>query len=361
MRILVFGLTSNLGGIETFMLTYVKEIVKMGDKFDFLATCEQLAVESELLELGCRVYHITPKRKSFFRYRKELSYFMKVHANEYDVVWLNDVLFCNIDVLKYGKKYGIPKRILHAHNSQALGSKSRIIRHNIIKHFVKYYATDFWACSDLAAKWSFEKSDYLRSVVITNAIDTSIYKFDASVRSRVRRELDINDEYIIGNIGRMDYQKNQLFLLNIFKKITEIDNNCLLLIIGTGADEKKLKKVTSDLQIEDKVRFLGIRKDVPALLQAMDVFVLPSKFEGLGIVAIEAEAAGLPCVFSDTIPEITNLTPANEYISLDDDPSRWVNAILKYQNRTREEFSSYVIQGGFDIRNEAIKVRNLLG
>lgn len=214
-RVLVYGMTDNLGGMETFMLSYIRGMQDNDIVFDFIAPYEKIAIEQEVIALGGKVYHLPSRKKSFFEYHRRFKEYMQEHANEYDAVWLNDCMFCNLDLLKFAKKFGIKTRIIHAHNSEAMGSKSQLIRHTINKNFVVKYATDFWACSDLAAEWSYPNSvkENKNYKVIPNAINTINYRFREEVRCKMRKDLGFQVAGIISACPKVE--KNNLFTLDI--------------------------------------------------------------------------------------------------------------------------------------------------
>ena len=359
-RVLVYGMTDNLGGLETFMLSYISNIDNDKVVFDFIAPYEKISIEEEINELGGTVYHL-PKRKENIRaYMNEFKVFMKNNASKYDAVWLNDCMFCNLDILILAKIYGIKTRIIHAHNSKAMGSKSQLIRHTINKRLIGFLATDFWACSKLAGEWSYPTSIAKKYGinVVTNAIDTEKYNYKVDIRNELRNKLGVENAFVIGNVGRLHFQKNQDFMLDIFKNVLSKKPNAVLWLIGGGEDEEKLRTKVNALNIDNNVVFWGIRRDVPDMLQAMDVFLMPSKFEGLGIVAIEAQSTGLPCIMSDVIPKDTNVTEHAEYLSLDDSPSVWAEKILCYSEYNRHDSSNSVKAHGFDIKEASRKLEN---
>lgn len=351
-RVLVYGMTDNLGGMETFMQSYIRGMQDNNIVFDFIAPYEKIAIEQEVIALGGKVYHLPSRKKSFFEYHRRFKEYMQEHATEYDAVWLNDCMFCNLDLLKFAKKFGIKTRIIHAHNSEAMGSKSQLVRHTINKNFVAKYATDFWACSDLAAEWSYPNSvkENKNYRVIPNAINTFNYRYREDVRCKMRKDLGLEDNFVIGNVGRLHFQKNQDFMIEIFRELIKKKPNAVLLLIGSGEDEKRLKEKVSTYGLEDNIHFLGLRTDVPDLLQAMDVFLMPSRFEGLGIVAIEAQTAGLPCIMSDVIPHETKVTENAVYLSLGTSAEQWSKQIEKFYDFKRKDECTSVIEHGFDIK-----------
>lgn len=358
-RTLIWGMTENWGGIESVLFNYVSNSNRNEIRFDFITTFKSVPRSKDLENIGCKIYYICSRRSNYFKYKNELDAFFREHASEYDAVWLNDCMFANIDVLKLAKKYKIKKRIIHAHNSNYLGGgKSRIIRHKMNSLFLSKYATDYWACSQLAGKWSFSQKILASSNyrVINNAIDCEKYSFNPIKRNEIRSALDIDDNiFVIGHVGRFDYQKNHPYLLKIMKNICSVENDIILLSIGTGSDWEAIKKQTKEMKLNDKIMFLGQRSDMADLFQAMDIFVLPSHFEGLPVVLVEAMAAGLPCIISDTVTKEAGIIPELcRFESIDNNVDKWVSDIreIKKMNSRKNTFKEMKL-AGYDIKTQA--------
>jgi len=362
-KILIFGMTENAGGVESVIMNYYRKLDKNKNKIDFLCNTDKIAYESEINETGGKIYKITARSKNYKKYKKELKEFYINHANEYDTIWINLCSLANMDYLKMAKKYKIKYRIIHSHNTENMDSKLRGILHRINKVFVKNYATDFWACSEEAGRWFYNKkimnSD--RYLEVNNAIDLEKYKYNNNIRNEYRSNLELNNNFVVGNVGRLHFQKNQLFLIDIFHEISKKIHNAKLLIVGQGEDESKLRKKVKTLGIEEKVIFLGIRNDVPNLLQAMDAFVFPSVFEGLGLALVEAQAVGLPTFASEkVIPRIVKMSKKFHFISLDKTAQEWAEIIVSETQRKREQNEENIIaniqKNGYDINFEVKKL-----
>lgn len=358
-RVLVWGMTENWGGIESVLFNYVNYSNKNKIQFDFITTSKSIPRSKDLENIGCKIYYISSRRSNYFKYKNELNAFFKEHSVEYEAIWLNDCMFANIDALKLAKKYNIKKRIIHAHNSNYLGGgKSRIIRHKINSLFLSKYATDYWACSQLAGEWSFSKK-ILRAPnyrLINNAIDCEKYSYNPAKRKVVRSALGINDNiFVIGHVGRFDYQKNHPYLLEIMKNICSEEDDIILLSVGTGSDWELIKKQAEDMKLNDKIMFLGQRSDVADLFQAMDIFVLPSQFEGLPVVLIEALAAGLPCIISNKITKEAGIIPELcKFEAIDGNVEKWVSDAkeIKEKNNRKNTFKE-MRRAGYDIKTQA--------
>ena len=284
--------------------------------------------------------------------------------DEYDVFWYNTCTLTNIDYLVYAKKYGIKKRIIHAHNSGNETSKLRGIFHYLNKTRLSQYATDYWSCSMAASEYFYNENiiNSPKHHIINNAIQTKDYAFNEAVRNEIRKEYKLEDKYVIGHVGRFQYQKNHEFLVDVFNEYLKLDNNVVLMLIGQGEGEEAIRQKVADLGMTENVMFMGVRSDVNKLLQAMDIFVLPSHFEGLPLVLVEAQTAGLPCYASkDVITKESDVTGNIEFISLDDGDKKWAQII--YDNKKsddRNKYTQLVIDAGFDINTETNKFINYI-
>ncbi|MCM1234679.1 MAG: glycosyltransferase family 1 protein [Ruminococcus flavefaciens] len=361
-KILIVGMTDIAGGVESFLKNYYEYIDKQIIQFDFLSiTLNSVAYENELKELGALVYHIVPKRKNYFQHIKDLKKFFELHAKEYAAIWVNINSLVNIDYFKLAKKYLIPVRIVHSHNSDNMGGIIQWILHKYNRTRIKNYATDFWACSNAAAEW-FYTADILSEIkIIHNAIDVNRFLFDAKKRIVYREILGWSDKYIIGNVGRLHFQKNQDFIIDIFNKLLKKDKNFRLVLIGEGDDESKLKKSVNILGIEKYVNFLGRQNDISGWMSAFDVLFFPSRFEGLSIVGLEAQANGLPIVASDkAICDEGKLNSNIKLLPLNADSDYWINALIEYANKDiREKNDNIVLNfqtAGFNIKDESDKL-----
>jgi glycosyltransferase involved in cell wall biosynthesis len=216
---------------------------------------------------------------------------------------------------------------------------------------VKVLVTDRFACSQKAGTFLFGKKDF---AIINNAIEVKKYIFNEETREKIRTKLNLNNKFVIGHVGRLSIEKNHLFLLDVF---AQVHNKCIdsvLLLVGEGALKLKIKEKVKALGLEDNVVFLGVCSNVNEIYQAMDVFVLPSLFEGLPTVGIEAQTAGLMCFFSDEVTPEVKVTNFVQFISLKNNASYWSEQILKYSNGyKRYDKSEILIQAGYDIKNTA--------
>lgn len=366
-KILILGLTPNLGGTEKVILNLYKHMNKDNFHFDFLLFGDNEKVgfseDFERLSKNPIIYHNIPrKRNNFILYRKKLKTFFKENSRKYDAIWVNLQAIISIEPIIYAKKYGIKKIIIHSHNA---GSNKKLLTfiHKIHRPFIYKHATDFWACSDEAKEWMFPKKIYEKTKWIRNAIDVEKYIFNSNVREQYRKRFDISDkELVIGHIGRIDYQKNQEFIIKIFYEVLKFKHECKLVLVGSG-DSRKLKSLAESLGIIDKIKFLGAREDVENLFNMFDVFVFPSRFEGLGVALLEAQANGIPILASDVIPPEVIVNSNYYYLSLSDSPIKWAEKILELQKEKRIDTTivkKNIVEKGFDLVSETKQVESLL-
>lgn len=330
-HVLVFGMTSNPGGMESFLMNYCSHMDKERFHFDYLCnTYETIAYENELIAMGAEVYHIPARSERFFRYRKELKAFFEKNGKRYNAIWVNACSLANIDYLILAKKYGIPKRIIHSHSSQSMGKSMRELLHKYYRTRIGKYATDFWACSSGAAAYFFPPCRIQNVKIVPNAIDARSFQYDGAKRQYYRKMLHWEDKFIVGNVGRLHFEKNQLFLLEIFCSIKAIQDHACLLLIGQGEDELKLKRRVRELGLEAAVCFAGVQQDIQGWLSAMDFFLFPSRFEGFGIALLEAQANGLPVLASDrVIPGEVKINENVKFCDLRCSANEWAEQVLR--------------------------------
>ncbi len=329
-KILIYGVTENSGGVESVIMNYYRKLNKEKFQFDILVHKTKVAYEDEIKSLGGNIFYVPPRRDNYFLYKKELKKFFKENAKNYEAIWVNVCGLSNIDYLKYAKKYGIKTRIIHSHNSKNMGSILTEILHKINRLFIRKVATDFWSCGELASRYFYNKKiiNSNKHKIINNAIDVDKFRFNEKTRNEYRKELGIENEFVIGHVGRLHFQKNQEFLIDIFAEIQKCNQNSKLVLVGDGEDKEKLVQKIKEKDLQDKVLFLGIRKDIPYLLQTFDTFVFPSLFEGLPVVLFEAQAAGLKIFAADTISDKSKITSNFKFLSLKSPAKEWAELIL---------------------------------
>lgn len=337
-KILVIGMTSTPGGVESFLINYCLNKNMTGIQFDFLCPSENKIAYSEEIEKQGNVYYVVPKSKNMFLHKKQLKDFFKTYSKEYVAIWANLNSLMNVDFLKIARKSGIKHIIVHSHNSSNMGGLLQKILHTKNKYFIGKIATEFWACSSGAAKWFYPNK--LPSTVINNAINVDKYEFDQLKRENIRKEYDLDGCKVIGHIGRLHFQKNQSQLLVIMYQLIQKDESYRLVLIGSGPDKEMLVREISQMGLEKYVIFAGEQKDIGGWLSAFDVFVFPSRFEGLSIVGLEAQANGIPIIASTNAINDEGLINSNVIrISLDNSVEEWCHAIEQSIGEVRCEHS----------------------
>lgn len=355
-RILVIMPGLNVcGGMESFIMNYFRNIDRDKIIFDFIThDISNNSYEKEIIELGGKIYKMPPFSP------KTLKVIIKKYKN---ILMENNykIVHCNMAnaafiYLKIAKELNVPVRILHSHQDKAADTLSHAIRNIPLIAIGKKYANFNLACSKQAGDYLFKNGDYH---IINNAIDYDKYKYDEKVRDEIRKKLNIQDSFVIGNTGRLCSQKNQAFLIEIFAYISKVKNNAVLLIVGEGEKYNELVELTKQKGIKDKVLFLGSRNDVNDLLQAMDIFIFPSIYEGLGISVLEAQASGLKSFCSDVVPKDANISGELTFISLDKSAKEWADIVLSNIRQDALRNRSFYLNKDYDIKTEAEKLSDL--
>ena len=321
-------------------------------------------MEPEIAATGVRILHQPDNRLSYLR---SYFYYKSLFAGErFDIVHCHLPFYSGI-VLAAAKHTGIPKRVAHAHFSQPLEyGHSRIKRfvadlyRAFMRRVVSDAATDIIGCSEAAGEYLAGKRGFAKKgVVLNNGIDTEQYRLSLETRTAMRRTLGVDDKIVLGHIGQMYYVKNHGYLLEVFAAFHKKHENSVLLLVSDGPDRAALEQRARDLQIAECVQFLGFRKDIPALLMAMDCFVFPSIHEGFPLTLVEAQAAQLPCVVSDTITPAVKLTRALQFASIQAQPEEWVKEIEAALQLDRQSICRDRVVEGFDIHNVCKKLEQL--
>ena len=365
-KILVFGMTENPGGVESVIMNYYHYMDKNIFHFDFLCNSyNKIAFEDEIISNGSQTFHFPARSKNYKKYKKELKNFFENNASKYDAIWVNVCSLANIDYLKMAKKYGVKRRIIHSHNSQNMDSRLRGLLHQYNKKRIAHYATDFWSCSKEASEWFYDSSIIKKSIIISNAIDVEKYCFDDVKRKKLRRDLKWEENYIIGNIGRVHFQKNQMFILDIFEKLIKKEPKVRLILIGDGEDRTKLEKEIDKKKLNKYVYMAGIQKDICGWLSTFDLFLFPSKFEGLSMAAMEAQANGVPMLASDSvIPKEVKINPSFIFWNLENSAESWAEEILNIKANINRVSINEIVENftmrGYEIHTEAKKLEKLL-
>ena len=356
-KILQIGMSSSLGGIEVFLKNLYDNIDHKEFQFDFIDTTEKGICYKEEFEKGnSKIYKITSRSKNFMKNKKELEKVIK--EGNYDVIHFHLNTLSYITPILLANKYNI-KIIVHSHNEWK-GKKIKVLLlDKINRKRIKKANIIRLACSDVAGKWIFENNQFL---IINNAIDIEKFKFSEDIRKKIRLELNIPDNYtVLGNIGAFREQKNHEFLIDIYYEYLKLNPKSVLVLVGEGALMEKIKQKMKKLKISENVKFLGLRNDVNEVINAFDIFVFPSLYEGLGIVLVEAQCNGLLCFVSNTIPGNAKITNNIYYLPLEENSKYWADYIWKHGGIKPEHKNEMnkIKQAGYSVRDLAKKIEEI--
>ena len=348
-RVLHVEITDQIGGIERYLMNIYQGIDRSLVQFDFVTATEMPAFYDTLKGMGARIFTVASYTKNPFKYYNELKVVMM--QGDYQIVHIHKNSAANILPVVIAKKLKVKSLIVHSHNTASTRGSIFNLLHHLNKHRLANNATALLACSKPAAEWMYGKG-LLKNRQVTlvhNGIDTEQFRFNEATCHIYRSRLDLEGKFVIGHVGRFTNQKNHTYLLDIFKEVYARNPQAVLLLVGSGELEQQIKEKSNKLGIKDAVQFLGVRQDIPQLMQAMDVFLFPSHYEGLGIVLIEAQATGLRCIASDAVPSEAKITELLTLLSLRQPKEEWVNEILKYSGGyAREDASIQIIEARYD-------------
>lgn len=338
------------GGLETMLMNYYRKIDRKKIQFDFLVHRDfEADYDEEIRQLGGRIYRMNRLNPVSRDYLNQLNTFFKDHP-EYRIV--HSHLDCMAGIpLKYAKKNGVPVRIAHAHNSNQTKDKKYLLK-LLYKRIIPKYATDFYACSEAAGKWMFGSREFL---ILNNAIDSQKYSYNPEKARRVRDALKISKNMlVVGHVGRFHPPKNHEMIVKIFSEVLKRVSDAKLLLVGDGYLQHTVWDQVAALGIQDHVIFTGVRSDVCDLMQAMDIFLFPSLYEGLPVSIIEAQTAGLPCIISDKVPLECKKTDLVQQLNLSESFGTWADTVISAakQNKRRDT-AEEIKKAGFDVSENA--------
>lgn len=352
------------GGQESFIMNMYRNINYNEVQFDFFTpfSCENVKLKEEIERLGGKVWTADRKfdNKKNKCVKEEIKKFLK--NKQYEIVHIHSGSTYSLMIAaKIARETGVNNVIVHSHCGGFKNLKYRIIK-IISKNFFLKYPTHYFACSKLAAEWKFPKKIIKdnKYIILNNAIDTNTIYYSEEIRNKKREELQIEDKFVVGHIGRFSIQKNHDFLIDIFYEIQKKKNNAVLLLIGVGELQDDIRKKVSDMGLNEKVVFLNLRKDISELLNAMDAFVLPSFFEGLPVVGVEAQATGLQVFTSTGVTRELPLSEISYYYSLQEKPEVWANHILnECKEYKRSNTTKLIKKSGYDVAEAAKRMQKL--
>ncbi len=346
-----------VGGVGTVMLNYQTYMDAEKVQMDYLIFGEEAEnFDEQVKALGSKVYSYPALSGSQMgRTKGYLGDFFQEHASEYDIVHLHapNIAFLAFPIIA---KYGIETRIIHSHATLYAENKIKAIRNKILWALAQGKITDRIGCSKAAGDFLFGKEDF---VVLKNAIAYEDYLYQPEVRQAVRERENVSGKLVVGNVGRFSQQKNQIFLINIFAKIKELRPDSVLWLVGDGGLRGEIEERIRSLGLTEDVKLFGMVQNTKELYQAMDVMVMPSLFEGLPMVGVEAQASGLPCVFSEPITREVDVVGC-PYLALSEPAEVWAKeAIRMATSKDRRSYPEELDKLGFNIKLEAKRLEEL--
>ena len=342
------------GGMQSVVINWHRNIDRTKVQFDYLYCPGKtnITLEEEIEKLGGKCYELPyPSFLKPWIFIKAVKEFFKNHR--YNTVH-SHVIHLSFFFYPIAKFYRVKNIIQHSHATKWSDKFLNGLRNRFLFFFARPFITKKLACSDLAGKFLFKKN----YIVINNGIDTEKFKFDQEVRTKIRKELNIENNFVIGHVGRFSHEKNHKFIIEVFHKVYKQDRNSVLLLVGDGPLKKEIEQKVNRLNLTNKVFFTGTKSNVSDYYQTMDVFVLPSFQEAYPVVAVEAQTNGLPCIFSNNMTNKVVLFNSKQ-LSLNLSAKQWSDEILKYKNFIRKDESENVKNKGFDIKETAKQIENL--
>lgn len=342
----------NAAGVEAVVNNYYKNIDHNKYQFDYYIDSDSSCKPpKDLIDMGAR-YFVIPPYQHLFSHIKTLVRLFK--ENKYLIVHSGMNTLAPISLFAAWMA-GVPIRINHNHSTAGKGEFKRNCLKYCLRPFAKVFANYYCACSKYAGIWLFGKNFFSsgKVTVFNNAVDTSKFAFSTSNRDKLRKELGISNKYVIGHIGRFTKQKNHYFLIDIFEQYYKKNSNAVLLLVGIGELQDEIKDAVKKKKLEDAVIFLGKRSDVDELYSAMDLFVLPSLYEGLPVVGVEAQVSGLPCIFSNEITREVAITENVYFLPIDGSVSDWCSQITNFKNLDLKRDKLKLKDCSFDIKVQA--------
>lgn len=350
----------NYGGVEMVVMNYYRHIDRSKVQFDFFALEGSAVPQQEEIErLGGHVY-LVPRYTHLVQYERAIMELFR--KNQYQIVH-SHMNTLGVFSLWGAQRAGVPNRIVHNHSVAGKGETKKNFVKYLLRPFAKIYPTQLCACSESAGRWLYGDSEFR---VFNNAIDLEKFSFDTQKRAALRKELGLEGKFVVGHIGRFCYQKNHEFLIDVFEEIHRQRPEAVLMLIGRGEMESVIRRKVNRRGLQDVVLFLGNRRKIERYYQAMDAFVLPSRYEGLPVVGVEAQACALPLICSTDISRETKLLESTQFISLSEPPRKWAQKVLETAERTtRCNTERQLTEKGFNIAVEAKKLeafyQSLLG
>ena len=340
-----------IGGAETVAMNLFRYIDKDKFEFHYIVFGDKIgSCEGEMINIGAKIIHVNRPWPNYFMFCRQLDQIIKENG-PYDIVH-SHTLFNSGFVMKIAAKNGVRCRVSHSHSTQNKVNGSFILKiyEKVMRYLIIKYSTHYAACGAAAGNYLFgEKLFGGEGIIIKNGIDAEKYKFNYNIRRIIRKDLNISDCFVIGYVGHLAAVKNLDFLIDVFKQIYMLNPSAVLLLVGDGDEKIKLENKIKEFGLEENVIMTGNVSNVNEMLSAMDVFVFPSLFEGLGMALIEAQANGLPCIVSDAVPEDAFITDLIKTISLNSTIKLWSDTIINAKRNNSSVYCERVIKEGYDV------------
>lgn len=353
-RVLVINTVKfHVNGMSNVIMGLYENIKDQNFRFDFVV-CEEIDPKYKKIieENDDRIFILNHRNKNFLKYIKSLSIIIK--KGSYDIIHIHGNSATMSFELAAAQISGLKaKRIVHAHNTAC---RHTFLNKLLYGYFIRH--SDYRiACSRAAGEWLYKENKYY---VFNNGIDEKKFRFDPTMRDTHRLDLGINDKFVILHVGRFNQQKNHKFLLKVFKSVLQEESDAILRLVGDGTLMNDIKDCVKDMEIQEHVMFVGVTDEPEIEYNIADVFVLPSLYESFGLVNVEAQCMGLPCIISDTVPREIAITNQVSFVSLNADPSVWSKTILQYKTAERKDNREFVIANGYSLWKEAQKFKHFI-
>ena len=354
----IIGLSCG-GGVESVIMNYYRHVDKRKVQFDFVVHKNPLkTLVDEAISMGAKVYEVTPYTQNIIKFTYEIYKIIK--DGNYQIVHSNMNSLSGFPLLA-AYFAGAKVRILHNHTTDTKEEGLRTTIKRLLRPFAKVFANQNWACSKLAGEWMYGKEavENEKVTIINNAIDLDKFAFNKDKRDEFRKKLGVEGKFVVGHVGRFMKQKNHEFLIDIFAEVAKEKENAVLILIGDGPLMGLIKEKVSNLNLNDKVNFLGVRSDVADLYNVMDLFVLPSFYEGLPVVGVESQANGLPILCSNNVTNEVVLSKAIELLDLGSGSKYWSEVVLRSSVYGRIETREEIAKIGFSIGEESKNLESI--
>lgn len=358
-KVLILDTVMDRGGAEAMTMNYFRNMDKARVTYDFLVHRGYKAeYEDEIESLGGKIHRIyRPTPQNYFKYRKAIRKLFHEHP-EYKIIHCN-MMELGLFAYMEAKRCGVPIRICHAHTA-SINEKitPKTLMRAVYKKQINKHITHRFACGKAAAEWVFGKEYEDNVVYMRNAVDAAKYRYSQQTETDVRKEFNLEGKFVVGHVGRFFEPKNHPFIVEVFAEIAKRDEDAVLMLVGGGETDdlvlNQTKTKVKELGLEDRVIFTGVRPDVERLIQAFDVFILPSLQEGFPVVMVEAQAAGLKCVISDRVTSECDITGNVEIVPLESGAKTWAERILTYKNSyEKKDMYQDIVNANYDIKSNA--------